>query len=255
MSTDQVPLSAFRPLFSQWLGMSPGTGLTLLALFSAARFSLVMQASVTKHYGPVSMLFVIMALTPAILLTRAGRRQIGMVRPSSVGHVVIAFCLGGLACAALVVSAGVLFGSGDSNAFVYVAGTYSGIPAHMSDRMRLILFAVFALIGMTFSPVGEELFYRGLVHQTLTGRVGEIGASLLDAAAFALVHLAHFGLVWRAAGWTFLVGPAIWWVAGLFATGLIFSWARRSSGSVLGAISSHAGFNLAMTAWIFFRVL
>lgn len=245
----------FRPPFRGWMRFGVATGLVLLALFSAARFGLVMQANVTKDYGPASLLFVVMALVPLILLTGEGRRRIGMVRPTSLRGVAAGFFLGALACAAMVATAGWLFGSGDDNAFVYIAGTYSGLPSPMDDRTRLILFAVFALIGMTFSPVGEELFYRGLVHETLTGRFGEGRASLFEAGAFALVHVAHFGLIWRTTGWTFLVGPAIWWVAGLFVTGLVFSWARRASGSILGAILAHAGFNLTMTAWIFYGVL
>lgn len=255
MTVDELTPPPFRPLFRRWLSFSVATGLIWLTLVSAARFGLVMQANVTNNYGPVSVLFVVMAIAPLILLTGEGRRQIGMVRPTSLGGAAAGFFLGALACAAMVVTAGLLFGSGDSNAFVYISGTYSGVPSLMDDRTRLILFAVFALIGMTFSPIGEELFYRGLVHQTLTGRVGEGRASLLEAGAFALVHLAHFGLIWRTTGWTFLVGPAIWWVAGLFVTGLIFSWARRASGSILGAILAHAGFNLTMTAWIFYGVL
>jgi len=255
MTVHDLTPPAFRPLFRRWLSFGVGTGLILLALFSAVRFSLVMQANVTNNYGPVSVLFIVMAIAPLVLLTGEGRRQIGMMRPTSLGGVAAGLCLGALACAAMVVTAGLLFGSGDDNAFVYIAGTYSGVPSPMDDQTRLILFAVFALIGMTFSPIGEELFYRGLVHQTLKGRFGEGRASLFEAGAFALVHLAHFGLIWRTAGWTFLVGPAIWWVAGLFATGLVFSWARRASGSIIGAILAHAGFNLTMTAWIFYGVL
>lgn len=255
MKEDELAAAAFRRPFRGWLSLDVRTGLILLALFSAVRFGLVMQANVNKSYGPVSVFFVVMALTPLILLTRTGRRRIGMVWPRSLGGAVGGFAAGALVCAAMVVSAGLLFGAGDDNAFVYVAGTYAGLPSQMDDQTRLILFAVFAVIGMSFSPVGEELFYRGLVHETLVGRVGEGRASVLDASAFALVHLAHFGLIWRATGWSFLLGPALWWLAGLFLTGLVFSWARRAAGSILGAISAHAGFNLAMTAWIFYGVL
>lgn len=255
MTEDPLSAPAFRQPFRGWLGLDVRTGLILLALFSAVRFGLVMQANVTNSYGPVSIFFVVMALTPLILLTRVGRRRIGMVWPASLGGMLAGFAVGAVACAAMVVSAGLLFGGGDDNAFVYIAGTYSGLPSPMDDQTRLILFAVFALIGMSFSPIGEELFYRGLIHETLTRRVGGGWASALDATAFALVHLAHFGLVWRAGGWSFLMGPALWWVAGLFVTGLVFSWARRASGSILGAISAHAAFNLVMTAWIFYGVL
>lgn len=227
----------------------------LLGLFSAARFGLVMQANVTKSYAFVSLLFVVMALTPVILLTPGGRRRIGMVRPDRLVGLAAALLVGGFCCAVLIVSAGAPFGPGDANAFVYIAGTYAGLPSPMDDQTRLILFLVFATIGMTFSPIGEELFYRGLIHETFVRRLGDGRAAVVDASAFAVVHLAHFGLVWRAAGWTFLPAEALWWVGGLFATGLAFSWARRASGSIIGAIIAHAGFNLAMTAWIFYRVL
>lgn len=245
----------FRRPFRDWAGFNVRTALILLGLFSAVRFGLVMQANVTKSYGLVSVFFVVMALTPLIVLTRAGRTRIGMVRPARPVWIVSALVAGALCCALMVASAAALFGAGSDNAFVYIAGTYAGLPSAMDDRTRLILFLVFAFIGMTFSPIGEELFYRGLVHDCFVGRLGQAGATLVDSAAFALVHLAHFGLVWRVTGWVFLPGPALWWFLGLFATGLAFSLARRATGSVSGAIVAHAGFNLAMTGWIFYRVL
>jgi hypothetical protein len=30
------------------------------------------------------------------------------------------------------------------------------------------MFAIMAITGMTFSPIGEELFFRGIVHGTAT---------------------------------------------------------------------------------------
>lgn len=254
MRDDLNPDETFRRPFRSWLGLDVRTGLILLVVFSAVRFALVMQANVTKNYGLVSLLFVAMALAPLILLTRSGRRRIGIRPPSPLG--LVAGLVVGMACCILMaVSAGLLFGAGDANAFVYVAGTYAGLPDPMDDQTRLILFLVFALIGMSFSPIGEELFYRGLVHETFVQRLGERRAALVDAGAFALVHLSHFGLVWGASGWRLLPGPALWWVVGLFATALVFTWARRISRSVFGAVAAHAGFNLIMTAWTFYGVL
>ena len=245
----------FRPPFRRWLGLNVRTGLILLGLFTAVRFGLVMQANVTQSYALVSVFFVVMALTPLVLLARDGRRRIGMIWPARPMRLLSALLAGVLSCCLMIVSAELLFGAGDDNAFVYISGTYAGLPSPMDDQTRLILFLVFAGIGMTFSPIGEELFYRGLVHESFTGRLGEARAAVVDSAAFALVHLAHFGLIWRAAGWTLLPGPALWWICGLFVTGLVFFWARRASGSILGAIYAHAGFNLAMTGWIFYGVL
>ena len=255
MTDNTASSPSFRSPFRRWLRFDVRTGLVLLALFSVVRFGLVLEANVSRSYGLVSAFFVVMALTPFLLLTRVGRRRTGMTRPARPMHLLSAALAGGLCCGILIVSAGMLFGWGDDNAFTYIAGTYAGLPSPMDDQTRLILFLVFAGIGMTFSPVGEELFYRGLLHECFSARLGQARAAAVDAAAFALVHLAHFGLVWRVTGWTFLPGPAVWWVGGLFVAGLIFFWSRRASGSIMGAIVAHAGFNLAMTGWIFYGVL
>lgn len=250
MKCDPPPM--FRRLFRRSLGFDVRTGLILLALFSVTRFALVMQANVTRSYAFVSLFFVVMALTPFILLTRSGRARIGVNWRPRVTGMVAGALLGAAVCGILIFSATRLFGAGDDNAFVYIAGTYSGLPREMDDTLRLIMFGVFAMIGMTLSPVGEELFYRGLVHETFTGRLGEGRAACLDAAAFAVVHLAHFGLIWRVTGWTLLPIPAVWWLGGMFVAALVFNWARRLSRSIFGAVAAHAAFNLTMTAWIFY---
>lgn len=255
MTERTASAASFRPPFRRWLGFDIRTGLGLLALFSVLRFGLVLEANVSRSYGLVSVFFVLMALTPLLLLTREGRQHMGMTRPTRPMQLLLALLAGGLCCGLLVASAGMIFGSGDDNAFAYIAGTYAGLPSPMSDQTRLILFLVFAGIGMTFSPIGEELFYRGLLQECFAARFGPTRAGLIDAAAFALVHLAHFGFVWRVTGWAFLPGPALWWVSGLFVTGLIFYWSRHASRSIMGSIVAHAGFNLAMTGWIFYGVL
>ena len=245
----------FRRPFQNRLGLNLATGLGLLAVFSVLRMVIVLQANATQSYAWVSAFFVIMILTPFAMLNRLGLRRIGWRRPKGFGLLILAIVLGIGCCAAMIYSADALFGAGDDNAFVYIARAYASLPSPMDDRTRLIVFAVFALIAMTLSPIGEEVFYRGMIHEALVGTQGEPRASVVDAMAFALVHLSHFGLIWSATGWLFLSGPALWWVSGLFLTGLAFAWARRFTHSIVGAILAHAGFNLAMTAWIFFRVL
>lgn len=247
-----LPATDFRRPFRGWLAFDVRTGLILLALFSVARFGLVMLANVTRDYGLVSAFFIVMALTPLVLLTRSGRARIGLNWRPRLAGLGLGVLLGAGCCVVLIATAGLLFAAPGDNAFVHVAGTYSALPDQMDETLRLIMFAVFALIGMSFSPIGEELFYRGLVHESFVARLGENRAACVDAAAFAVVHLAHFGLVWRGAGWVLLPAPALWWLCGMFATALAFTWARRASGSVLGAVAGHAAFNLAMTAWIFY---
>ncbi|MGI4736228.1 MAG: CPBP family intramembrane glutamic endopeptidase, partial [Janthinobacterium lividum] len=119
----------------------------------------------------------------------------------------------------------------------------------------LSYFLVFSATSMVSSPIGEELFYQGVVHECFAPSMGDKKAALVDSAAFALVHLAHFGLVYLPGGWRLLLGPALLWVASLFGTCLLFSVARTQSGSVLGAIVAHAFFNLTMNYFIFYHIL
>jgi hypothetical protein len=250
-----APPAFLRPAFRGWFGLDPRSGWILLGLFSSVRVILVLHANVTRNYALVTLLFVVMALTPLLLLERGGRERIGLTWRLRPGGVLMGIVLGAACCAAMIWSANLLFGAGEDNAFEYVAGSYSGLPPVMGDTQRLILFAVFALIGMTCSPIGEELFYRGLVHECFADEAGEGRSACIDAAAFALVHLAHFGLVWTAAGWVLLPLPALWWLCGMFVAALAFNGARRASGSVFGAVAAHAAFNLLMTAWIFYGIL
>ncbi len=105
---------------------------------------------------------------------------------------------------------------------------------------------------MTFSPIGEELFFRGIVHSSFAESMDEKKASLIDSSAFALVHISHFGLVFTNQQWKFLFIPAILWVMGMFLVSVLFFVCRKYSGSILGAITCHASFNLGMIYCIFY---
>jgi len=107
---------------------------------------------------------------------------------------------------------------------------------------------------MTFSPIGEELFYRAVIHQAFKGELGDRKAAVIDSAAFALTHLAHFGIVYAAGAWKFMPLPALLWVSAMFFTCLVFNRVRQESGSILGAILTHAGFNFGMGFLIFYAL-
>ena len=108
---------------------------------------------------------------------------------------------------------------------------------------------------MTFSPIGEELLYRGLIHQCFVPRYGRNKASIIDSLAFGITHLAHFGLIFSLGEWQFLPIPALLWVLLTFVSSRLFYYCKQKSGSIYGAILCHAGFNLAMTYFIFYHIL
>jgi membrane protease YdiL (CAAX protease family) len=108
---------------------------------------------------------------------------------------------------------------------------------------------------MIFSPIGEELFYRGLVHGSFQVDIGDNRASYVDSLAFAVTHLAHFGIVYVNNQWDFLIIPSILWIFFMFITSRVFYFCKNMTGSILGAIISHAAFNLTMIYLIFYHIL
>ncbi|WP_180754329.1 CPBP family intramembrane glutamic endopeptidase [Hymenobacter sp. DG01] len=233
------------------------TGAWLIALFSAIRSALVLQANVTRSYQVVALIFVAMIALPFLLLKRAGRRRIGLVRPARWSGVLLGGALGALSCTALFYLTTYCFGLGEGNSLAYISRTYGNIAQVLNDENRLLYFLIFTVPSLLFSPIGEEIFYRGLVYECFAHSLGNRKATLIDSAAFALVHVAHFGLIYTGpeSGWRLLPGPALLWVASLFVTCLLFSVARKKSGSVWGAVAAHALFNLTMNYFIFYHLL
>jgi hypothetical protein len=231
------------------------TGIGLLVIFGLVRVFLVLQANVTGSYQMVSFVFVAMIALPFFLLTRKGRGSIGLVRPPR-GRWVLPAVAAGIAMALGVHAlATALWGHTVSHPFAYIARSYSGMAAAPSPEDRLIYFIIFAVIGMLFSPIGEEFLYRGVAHESFAAQLGDRPAALLDAGAFALTHLAHFGVVYVAGAWVFLPLPALFWVTAMFVASLVFYGFRRLTGSLAGAVAAHAGFNLGMNWAIFYAII
>ena len=109
-----------------------------------------------------------------------------------------------------------------------------------------------ALTGMIFSPIGEEFFFRGIVHSGFAKSIGETRASIVDSAAFALVHISHFGLLYVNNQWKFMTWPALIWILTMFLASSLFFIFKKYYGSILGEIICHAAFNLGMIYCIFY---
>ena len=110
-------------------------------------------------------------------------------------------------------------------------------------------------MSMLFSPIGEELFYRGMIHGSFSRKYGDNKASHIDSLAFALTHLAHFGIVYVDGQWDFLLLPSLLWLIFMFFTSRLFHYCKKRTGSILGAIVSHAAFNGCMMYFIFYHIL
>jgi len=247
-----MPLNfRFKTLCFNWQ-----LGLVLILIFGIPRFILVLEANRTANYNLTSVIFLVMTVTPFILLTKRGRHAIGIGPVQNYRWLAGSFLLGASACGVIFLIGSALYQSSITNWFVYISKSYGSIPAaELTGDSKWIYFLIFSLIGMTVSPIGEELLYRGLIHQSFVSKFGENMASIIDSMAFATVHLAHFGIIYSGGSLEFPAVPALLWISLMYASARLFYYCKQKTGSINGAITSHAGFNFAMTYLIFFYIL
>lgn len=240
-----------KPFWSKYFQFNWKFGLFLLALACIPRFLLVLQANQTGNYSAIGAIMFFSAIVPFIFLSKLGRKQIGLRKTKKVAVLLLAF-MAGIAFSLLLYLIGkALYDSSYQNWYAYVGKSYN-IPEGIAGNNKLVLFAVMATTGMIFSPIGEEFFFRGIVHGSFAKSMGQRKASVVDSTAFALTHIAHFGLVFVSGSWHFYSIPAIIWVLGMFFVSIVFFLMKRQSDSIWGAVVCHAGFNLGMIYSIFY---
>lgn len=226
-------------------------GLLLIFLICVPRFVLVLNANQTGNYNMIGIIMLVSALLPFLFLNRVGLQTIGIEKTNRWLNLLLAL-IAGLSFSLLLFWLGAaLYGNSFQNWYVYIGKSYN-IPEVMSATDRKIMFFIMAGTAMTFSPVGEEFFFRGLVHGSFTQSIGDKKASLVDGAAFALTHVAHFGFVFVHDQWDFYFLPTFIWVFSMFLVSLLFFQMKKISGSIWGAVICHAGFNLVMVYSIFY---
>ena len=240
-----------RPFWNRLFNFNWKFGLFLILIVCIPRFILVLNANASGSYGYIGLIMIISAITPFIFLSRYGRRKTGIIKPKKLYGFLPAF-IAGLAFSILLYFIGhSLYGNAYENWYSYIGKSYN-IPEGINQNDKAILFTIMALTGMTFSPIGEELFFRGIVHSSFEKSIGDKKASVVDSSAFALTHISHFGLVFLNNEWNFLTVPALIWVSCMFLVSLLFFFFKKYSGSVSGAIICHAAFNLGMIYCIFY---
>lgn len=242
-----------RPLWNRLFTYNWKFGLFLISVVCIPRFLLVLHANSSGNYSYIGLMMVISVIVPFLFLTKFGRREIGIKRPEKINWLSIALFTGLMASLLLFLLGQTLYGSSSENWYTYIGRSYR-IPAGMDTHGKAILFAVMAITGMTFSPIGEELFFRGIVHASFARSMGEKKASMVDSLAFALTHIAHFGLVFINQQWSLLPVPALIWVLSMFFLSRLFFFLKMKSDSLVGAMICHAAFNLGMIFSIFYLV-
>lgn len=228
----------FSPRTAPWIVTT-----ALFVIHAAIRFGGLQDPSLI----PISMMMI--WPIPWILSAREGRSAIGLRRPDHL----IWFVFGSLAAAVTLVlcalAAWAAFGTGGANWFVHHALMLRDIllevPADMSIAVQYLIVTGPALI---FSPLAEEFLFRGYLMESYSRRWGPRSGMIVQAGAFTLVHLAHYGLN------PFNPMLLAVWLPSMFLAAVVLGWIVRRSGSLWPAIVAHAVFNAAMNAVVFWRL-
>lgn len=222
--------------------------LGLAVLFAGMRFLGMLGPSSLRPLLPAS--FVLMTLAPWLLLTRDGRRAIGLHAPPTWWALVPAVLAGAVAALACFAAGLLIFGHSADNWFMTIAASYRGMMPTASFSV-LTLHLVFTLPALLFSPIGEEIFFRGLLQRALEQRLSVRASTLVECGAFGLVHLCHHGLALAATGLTIRPVSGALWVGAMFLVALLFAAIRQRTGSLFPAMAAHAAFNGVMNTVIF----
>lgn len=233
------------------LGSSPNALLLWVTGFGLA-FTAVRAYAML---GPVAVrpLFllhcVVMAATPWLLLSASGRARAGIQRPQRLRWLAVAPVLGVAASAACFASGILLFDRTADNWFVSIGNSFRAQPTPGFSIVQLHL--MFTIPAILFSPLGEEIFFRGVLQSAFETKLSPPVSALLESAWFGAAHLVHHGLFLTAGGLAFRpVSGALWFLL-MTLLSLMFATLRKASGSVFAAVVAHAAFNATMNFFIF----
>jgi len=240
---DSLVRYPFRSLQPLWI-----TALVCALALAIPRFIWMLQ----DRYSHIILLFIIMSSIPLVLLNKSGRAQIGLARPS-LKWVIVSFFVGAAAALTIYLIGLLVFPDSESHWYHIIMNSFNKEDVIASIKPSVFFFLLFALPSMIFSPIGEELFFRGFLHETWAQRWGNGPAHLADSLLFGITHLAHYGVVYKSNSLQ-LLPLSFLWVLLMMATASMFYFLRSKSASIWGAVTAHAGFNLGMMACIVYLI-
>jgi membrane protease YdiL (CAAX protease family) len=241
-------LILLRPIWKSVFGKAWIACLVLfLALAGLRAYGLLGPADARMA---VMLNFFLMWFLPLIFFTRTGRFTIGLKNPDRRIWLVWGPLLGILG-AVLVFAVGYgLFGAGPDNWYVSIMNSWA-VDSSMRELPRGMLFLIYTLPAVIFSPVGEEFFFRGMIHASVGKQWGQRAAAFINATAFAAVHLLHHGIRWNGGGLDISWGSGFMWFLLMMGLSWIFTQCLRRGASIWPAVAAHAAFNLTMNIIIF----
>lgn len=142
-----------------------------------------------------------------------------------------------------------LFERTADNWFVSVANSFRTQPTPGFSAIQLHL--MFTIPAMIFSPIGEEIYFRGVLQCALETRFSPRLSAVLESGWFGAAHLIHHGLFLTAVGLSFRPVSGLLWFLLMTSLSLVLVTLRKFGNSVLPAVIAHSAFNATMNFFIF----
>lgn len=195
--------------------------------------------------------FVLMAIVPFVFLNKDDRSKIGLKKCITYQSYIAAIIMGGIAALVCYVIGISLFELTDDNWYVTIKKFYLNNPAYNASSPLWQTFLIFTVPALIFSPVGEEIFFRGLFQESLKLNFTERTSTFIECTCFGIIHLFHHGLVAYNSKILFFPFSGFIWVALMASVAFMFVQIRKQSQSLYPAMACHASFNLSMNTIIF----
>jgi membrane protease YdiL (CAAX protease family) len=227
-------------------------GVVLLIAFTVMRGLGMLGSIFAQPLLPLS--FVLMAVIPFILLSRTDRTTIGLKRCTSYQSYMVALILGSMAAWICYIIGTSLFHLSNDNWYVTIKNFYLNNPAYNSATPLWQTFLIFTVPALIFSPIGEEIFFRGFFQESLKLNFTERTSTLIECTCFGIIHLFHHGLVVYNSNVIFVPFSGVIWAALMASVAFMLVQIRKDSQSLYPAMVCHASFNLSMNTIIFFLV-
>ncbi len=194
--------------------------------------------------------FLVMGFLPFIFFSKAGRQTMGIKKADRPVWLLWGPLLG-LGGALIIFAIGYgLYGTGLNNWYISIRNSWA-IEAGMYQMPAMLLFVTYTIPALLFSPIGEEFFFRGMIHEGIQGPWGSKLALAGNALAFGSVHLLHHGITWDTGGLHILWVSGLLWVILMVGMSWVFTLCRMRSGSIWAGVLAHLAFNLGMNVTIF----
>jgi len=225
--------------------------LLVLAILTASRFYAVFGPPQARILFLIH--FLVMWTLPFLVLTAQGRREIGLRKQGNSPSALALSALAGACSGFAVYAAGMaLYGASPDNWCVSIRDEFQIGQLRASMPLGAAFVAI-VLPAMIFSPIGEEILFRGLLHQSFVRRWSVPVATVVNGLAFGLVHLHVHGIWHDAAGFHLRLVSGALMVLLMAGVSAVFTLCRLRSGSLYAAMIAHSACNLAMIGAILFH--